>query len=74
MPYILWGLLQLKGTGPRRAKRRMRDCPKNLKVVSYWYIILFFGYGTPYTNQVVNKSAGDLVAELSPWQVGKPGK
>lgn len=82
--HVLWGLLHPELTGLWRAKKRMRDCPKNMKLVSYLYMPLFFGHEAPNTNQMINEVhaplgyriivLGTLVAELGPWQADKPGK
>lgn len=52
--HVLWGFLQLNLTGLWRPKKKMRDRPKNLKLVSYLYMPFFFGYEAPNTNQIIN--------------------
>lgn len=41
-------------TGLWRSKKTMRDCPKNLKLVSYLYMPFFFGHEAPNTNQIID--------------------
>lgn len=39
-------------TGLWRSKKKTRDWPKNLKLVSYLYMPFFIGYEVPNTNQI----------------------